>query len=394
MPNKSNIIDRLVQPSSVLLKLGLCVVLSAASTGCGSDTPQPAPEHVAEKGPGISYIHDTIPDAPWSIHVVKVSRSHADLQFETTLGAGRTFGMNLVSDQVKTIPQELGRPMAAINGDFYKSRSRYPGDPEGVQIAHGELVSAPNGNRSCFWVDKLGNPHITNVQSNFRVTLPDGRTAAFGLNEARANDAVVLYTAANGASTRTSGGVELLLSRVDEKSAWLPLRIGQTYQARVRQVREDGDAPVANDLMVLSVGPKIASQVSGVKSGDIVTLSTATVPDMSGSTAAIGGGPALVRGRRALEFHGLQPRHPRTAIGWNKDFFFLVEVDGRQRESVGMNFPEFADYLVKIGCDEALNLDGGGSATLWAYGAVMNNPSEGHERPAANALVVVRRNKP
>jgi hypothetical protein len=188
--------------------------------------------------------------------------------------------------------------------------------------------------------------------------------------------------------------VELLLARAETNAHWLPLRIGETYKARVRQVRNDGDAPLTDDLMVLSVGPKIASQVSGVKAGDVVTISTSTSPDMAGSTSAIGGGPALVRGHQPLTFHGLQPRHPRTAIGWNKDYFFLVEVDGRQRDSVGMSFPELADYMVKIGCDEALNLDGGGSATLWAYGTVMNNPSEGHERPAANALVVVRKNKP
>ncbi len=58
-----------------------------------------------------------------------------------------------------------------------------------------------------------------------------------------------------------------------------------------------------------------------------------------------------------------------------------------------MTFAEVATYMLNLGCDEALNLDGGGSATLWAYGNVMNNPSEGHERPAANALVVVQKDK-
>ena len=368
-------------------------LLSIVSTGCGSDTKQPGAGPPAERGTGITYVHDTIPTAPWSVHVVKISRSHADLRFETTLGAGRTIGMGLVSDQVKSIPTEVGRAMAAVNGDFYKNGGKYPGDPEGVQIIRGELVSAPNPGRSCFWVDRIGNPRITNVQSQFKVTLPDGRSAAFGLNEERDSDEVVLYTSANGTSTRTSGGIELLLTRAETNSAWLPLRVGETCKARVRQVRDDGDAPIGPDLMVLSVGSKIASQVSGVKPGDVLTLSTATSPDMAGCTSAIGGGPALVRGGSALTFHGLQPRHPRTAIGWNKDFFFLVEVDGRQRDSVGMSFPELAEYMVQIGCEEALNLDGGGSATLWVYGTVMNSPSEGRERPAANALVVVRKNK-
>jgi exopolysaccharide biosynthesis protein len=59
-----------------------------------------------------------------------------------------------------------------------------------------------------------------------------------------------------------------------------------------------------------------------------------------------------------------------------------------------MTFPELAAYMAKIGCEEAINLDGGGSATIWVYGNVMNNPSEGRPRPGANALVVMRRSQP
>ena len=59
-----------------------------------------------------------------------------------------------------------------------------------------------------------------------------------------------------------------------------------------------------------------------------------------------------------------------------------------------MSFPELVNYLIKLGCTEAINLDGGGSATMWVYGNVMNSPSEGRERPAANALIVVRKELP
>ena len=58
-----------------------------------------------------------------------------------------------------------------------------------------------------------------------------------------------------------------------------------------------------------------------------------------------------------------------------------------------MTLPELADYMVKIGCEAALNLDGGGSATMWVYGQVMNSPSEGRERGMANALVVIQKEK-
>jgi exopolysaccharide biosynthesis protein len=56
-----------------------------------------------------------------------------------------------------------------------------------------------------------------------------------------------------------------------------------------------------------------------------------------------------------------------------------------------MTYQELADYMNKLGCVEAMSLDGGGSTTFWAYGQVMNNPSEGRERGMANALVLVRK---
>ncbi len=341
----------------------------------------------------ITYMRDEVAEVPWTIHIVKVSRSHGDLQFETTLGAGRQLGMGLVSEQVKAFPPEVGRPLAAINGDFYKSHAKYPGDPEGLQIIRGELVSAPLASRSCFWIDAAGQPHLAAVQSLFTATLPHGGVLPMGLNEERTSDDLVLYTAANGKSTRTSGGLELVLVPATNATTWLPLRVGMTYHAMVRQVRNEGDAPITEGTMVLSAGAKVASRLNEVKPGDVVGISTATKPDLTGALMGIGGGPALVHGGKATRFTGLQPRHPRTAMGWNKQYFFLVEVDGRQKTSAGMSFPELANYMVSLGCDEAMNLDGGGSATIWVYGHVMNNPSEGQERPAANALVVVRKGK-
>jgi len=68
-----------------------------------------------------------------------------------------------------------------------------------------------------------------------------------------------------------------------------------------------------------------------------------------------------------------------------------VEVDGRQTFSVGMTLNELATYLLKLGCTDAMNLDGGGSATLWYVGKVCNRPSDGRERPVANALVVTKK---
>jgi hypothetical protein len=340
------------------------------------------------------YTNEVDADAPLSIHVVRVERAHHDFEFCTSLGRGTTLGMAVVSEQVKLLTPDYGQPLAAINGDFYEKSEKYLGRPRDVQIHFGEVISSPAGHTS-FWIDTNGAPHMANVFSRFRVIWPDGKTTPIGLNQLREDDAAVLYTSVTGTSTRTTGGFDLVLER-STNSPWLPLKIGQTYTAQVREVRNSGDAPLTHETMVLSIGPALGTQVPVIRPGAGLRLVTETVPDLSGAEVAIGGGPALVQDGKPMQWPGfIHMRHPRSALGWNRDYIFLVEVDGRQSNlSVGMTFPELANYLIKLGCTEAMNFDGGGSATMWALGAVRNSPSEGDERPSANALVLIRKKTP
>ena len=125
--------------------------------------------------------------------------------------------------------------------------------------------------------------------------------------------------------------------------------------------------------------------------GTILSLSFKTTPDLTGVETAIGGGPALIKDAKVREFTRYQPRHPRTAIGWNKEHFFMLVVDGRQIGlSIGMSYPQLAEFMLKLGCTEAMNLDGGGSSTFWLDGKIMNSPSDRRERSIANALILLQ----
>lgn len=89
-------------------------------------------------------------------------------------------------------------------------------------------------------------------------------------------------------------------------------------------------------------------------------------------------------------------RHPRTCLGIiSKNKMILVTVDGRHDQSRGMNLHELTDLMISLGCREAINLDGGGSTTMWlADQGVVNMPSDNKkfdhegERPVANVIVV------
>ena len=71
-------------------------------------------------------------------------------------------------------------------------------------------------------------------------------------------------------------------------------------------------------------------------------------------------------------------RHPRTAIGMTADSIgLLLTVDGRHpSRAEGMTLRELAHFLKMLGCMHAMNLDGGGSTTMWtSRHGVVNHPS-------------------
>ena len=353
----------------------------------------------------ISYQNDRVASVPWSIHIAKIDRRDPSLEVHTTLAKGTILGLSTVSEQVASLPPELGTPLVGVNGDMYqRENSSYPGDPRGLQIVEGELVSAP-ATSAAFWIDAAGNPHATNVQSQFRVTWPEGQGFTFGLNEDRRGTSMVLFTPTLGRATRTRSGKEFILEPNDS-GPWLPLRVGETYTAKVRDVKESGNTRLEAGLMVLSVGDQLAAKLPPTAPGTILRISTATLPSLSGAKTAIGGGSVVTRAGTMLplekplagrfsndfSFRSMYERHPRSAIGWNKTHFFLIEVDGRQHGlSVGMTLEELGQYMAKLGCEEAMSLDGGGSSTFWYHGRVRNSPCDGTERPVANGLVVVRK---
>ena len=243
------------------------------------------------------------------------------------------------------------------------------------------------------WIDAQGNPNHKAIRSDFHVVWPDKKKTAIGLNEFRDIDGAVLYTKAIGASTRTPYGIDLVLEQ-NGSAPWLPLGVGKTFSARVKQVYPSGNAPIPPNCLVLSLGPRVTTKPAKIEAGMVIEISTSTKPEITGAQSAIGGGPTLIEGGKPRQWGGYQSRHPRSAIGSNKDFIYLVEVDGRQRSlSIGMTFPELSQYMLKLGCQEAINLDGGGSSTLWVMGNVMNSPCQGNERPSANALVLLYKQK-
>ena len=337
--------------------------------------------------PGLAVRQDLLPEGPLAIHVVRVERRRSDLGVHPTLALGRRIGLSPLGTQLGRLPRSLGRPVAAINGDFYATENEaFPGDPRGLFIHDGELVSAPT-ERECLWLDPQGGPHAGLVQSRFSLTWPGGETTLLGLNESPDKSPAVLYTAAIGGAFPAA---EALVLEPAGPGPWLPLRIGETYKARPVTGRRTLDA----QTLGLVVSPELERLRQRLSPDAVLTIRTRTQPELVGTTTALGGGPVLVRGGRAQPATAFKSneRHPRSAFGWDAQSYFLAVVDGRQPGwSMGLTLPQFASYLARLGCEEAINLDGGGSTEVWLEGEILNRPCQGRERPTATALAILRK---
>ncbi|MCS7190067.1 MAG: phosphodiester glycosidase family protein [Fimbriimonadales bacterium] len=288
------------------------------------------------------------------------------------------------------------RALAAINADFFDG-----GDPLGLCIVNGELVSEPFPGRPGVGWTATGQVVMGDPTLDAAVIRADGTSQPLtGLNRvAKAGGDLVLFTPFYGSTAQAAGdGVAVVLEALTR-----PVRVGARVQAVVREVRGGNTAPIPFTGGALIGTGAAAEFLRGMQPGERITIRV----DLQGDGAArwrtvqeaVAGGPWLVRNGKVLrpEEQGggfnlqtfVERRHPRTAVGRTASGEVLwVTVDGRQPHSQGATLTELAQLMLSYGAVEAINLDGGGSTTLVVCNLVVNSPSDGVERPVSNAWLV------
>ena len=141
------------------------------------------------------------------------------------------------------------------------------------------------------------------------------------------------------------------------------------------------------------VGP--ASVLGSLKVKEKISLDIKTLPDWENVNHIISGGPYLVKDGKVYvdiqdqKLLAIGGRNPRTAIGYTKDnHFIIVTADGREGSSIGLTLKELAYYMQKIGCVNAMNLDGGGSTVMYVKGYITNKPPVKGGIALSNALTI------
>jgi hypothetical protein len=145
--------------------------------------------------------------------------------------------------------------------------------------------------------------------------------------------------------------------------------------------------------LLIARGDKAEDKLRSLAVGSRVTVRRR----LDGQVAMALTGNALLVKKRQLLVSDDGEMHPRTAVGVDRDTkeLIVLVVDGRRDFSRGYTMVELGKMMLRLGAEDALNLDGGGSTTLAAMQkgklGVINTPSDGYQRSVPNGLVVTYR---
>lgn len=295
--------------------------------------------------------------------------------------------------------------IAAINSGFFRlDRSIFAGENVSSLMIDGKLLSEGKNRRVALRINN--NENKTSVDISRIDAYPSlagyGKDLIVsGVNRELKDDELVLFTPEFSRTTLTDfNSSELIVennkvvkivnsgSNVIPKNGFILSASGKRREDLSKYFKIRG---------TVSVGFQMLS-VKTAADGEILSLSdNFTVEDI------VSGVPQLIKNgkieitwqeeKSSKDF--VETRHPRTAVAKLKDGkFLMITVDGRSESSGGIRLDDLAELLLKLGAIDAMNLDGGGSTTMFLDGKVVNKPSDKEgERKVGDAILVFPRKK-
>lgn len=309
---------------------------------------------------------------------------------------GPTVGTALANDRLGGLEKTSAMAadagaIAAVNGDF-GSNARRPTHPF---VQDGELVQTSPVLGALFSISSDGSMRIGTPTERVTVTEADsGETwpVASWNNGAPSPGEITASTSAGGALEAPRAFTCSV--RVLPVGSPAPTTDGTTRSYTVDQAACSSGRMAPGDGVVLSAVPATddATFIRSLVPGETVQVDWSL--GWPGIVDAVGGSNVLVAGGRVVLgpcSGAICAPNPRTGIGLTADGrIVLVVVDGRQPGAAGLTLPAFASFMLSLGVDSAMNLDGGGSSAMVIKGKVVSSPSSGFERSVTNAIVVRR----
>lgn len=358
-------------------------------------------EVVRQVAPGVTHRFWSEAEKPLTINAAIIDLTNPELEVGV-VKASRNLGKRQTVPQMMEMVREPNRrPIAAVNGDFWGDGSL----PINFSVAEGMIWKTYHAGRDSernyahFAVDDMGNMRIG--QGLIEASLSNGAETFTidDINHKYSYTKTIVYTSTGDQLPPLEAG-ERAVSFTLPGGQWLP-----NDPKTVMVTDLDPEIPerlTDQEMALLVTGNPLPSWIVP---GAELTL-TASYDGLPGTVTSITGGGGIIvmdgenvamsiTEREGIRESFITDRHPRTALGLTADRknLILVTVDGRQLGlSRGLSLVELGDIMIELGCQEAMNLDGGGSTTMAVAGEIVNFPSDATgPRAVTNSIQVYRK---
>ncbi len=279
---------------------------------------------------------------------------------------------------VRKIAQKQGATIA-INGGFFKPQT---GVPLGALMINGEVLTGPIYNRVGIAIFEENNKttfKMDNIAFDIKAYTKNETVNIDNINQPRMlSTHTLLYTPIWGAK-----------SPYAPKNGYNVLVSGNT----IKKISANPIEMAENDF-VISAPKEIVTKLA--KNNNYVSVEINIPPNLKGAKHIIGAGPYLVKNSqiyvdvKTQKLQAISGKNPRSAVGYKNDgTFIIVTIDGREKASVGMTLYELAKLMKYIGCEYAMNFDGGSSSAMYVKGKIVNSALNNEGIAVSNALTVM-----
>ncbi len=326
------------------------------------------------------------------VNVLECDLNNPLLKVSVVAGKGKYNQRATVSQMAKRVDAT-----AMVNGDFFNMLLQ--GTPEGPSIVDGKLQSSPCVMTGVYslGIDKDNTAHIEAIQFQGKATAPNGKSYPIdGLNksyywyepttEYSHENKIQIYNDFWAAQTRgDKKNTEILINQ----------------NGIIENISENASFPYpVPDGKIIMQADGLAKDfiMQNAKIGDKLNLQYDISPNRSWKFL-IGGHALLVNNSEVTPYtkdiNVLGGVRARTAAGISKDGkkLYLASAEARTGRSTGMSLKNMSEFMKSIGCNTAVNLDGGGSTAMvvknlgeFNHSRIINPERNAAERPVVNGI--------
>jgi len=324
------------------------------------------------------------------ISVIEVDLQNPYIKVDTLGGKEGLMGNKQTTTQ---LANERGA-VAAINGDFFTMDAE--GAPFGVHIQSGEMVTSPGyiSPKNTFALDKNNLPFIGRFDFDAQVIAANGQTfQLFGINKTQYKVGFRFDGNSHENRLHMYNPKWNMKKWVGDslKAPYTAVLVENNIVTKIVEKKKPIDVIPQGGYVLLGHGTAETFLKENLKVGDEVKVDFKLNPKQDW-WMALDGTSLLVKDGKFIN-HSTPGRNARTAVGYSQDlrYMYMVTVE-KSKNSLGLSFAEFGQFLEKRGMWQAVNLDGGGSTAMTRreLGAFQTTsaitPSGGTERLIPNAL--------